>query len=1276
MQQLYRTTKAKYLSKTFLLSLLCFFTLACRAQTVIYYVDSTTGDDSHTGASWSAAYRNVSKALFKAKTSTAPHVEIWVAKGTYYPVTGIPGLPFDDIDTAFAIYRGNGIGKSLKLYGGFAGTEASISARDTLHKSILDGLIGAYPLLASTHVAVIAGLSKFSDSLIIDNFTISHAAGGIDENKNYNGVAVPDAYGGGLSLVKDSTNKLAIRNCVFSGNSSIGGGGLYIEKSIVNISGCSFTANTALNYGAGIYNMESSPHISNCNFAVNTCDGGYYYSLGGAIYNSYSSPIIRSCNFTSNVALGYYPYGDFHGGAICNVLSSAPIIDSCIFVSNMVYAGARGGAGNAYGGAVYNQGCSPLITNCSFIGNKAIARANMGDPGGYAYGGAVYNDGNNSNITNCFFSANGAFGYGYIDIGSSYAYGGAICNVNSNYSINHCIFTSDTAYGYSYYFPEGIHGYATGGGIYNYSTSLLIDSSHFTNEVAMGDNGNGGAIGNVYTGPISIDHSFFSGNSASINGGAAYISGGVMSFKNSVFDGNTASGGGGIMAAASEDLSVSLTANNNVFSENVSSANGGGAVSVYGGQDSLIDNVFISNKDTSATGGGALYLIGSFNYIVNNTFYKDSALSAPGGAIGGSSYSWAEGSIIANDLFFNNYGFSGGADTDGASTITTTYIHNEFGSTDPLFVDGADPIGADSIWGTADDGIKLQQCSPAANGGSNMYVLPWETTDVAGLMRISGDSVDIGAYELHVVGSITGIHDICLGATTTMYDTTAGGTWFSTDTAIATISASGIVTGVSIGADTILYIVNSLCRTDTIVKPIAIISSGNAGIIMGPSLVCVGAYITLTDSITDGTWSLTNAHAAISGSTVSGISAGADTVIYTNGCGSAADSMVITINPLPVSGVITGNTMVCTGDTIVLSDTSSGGVWSFIYGYAYTNDSEVIGNFPGTEIINYTVTNACGVAETYYTVTVNALPPPFISGSNSVCVGTEITLSDTAAGGTWSSVNTNATVSTSGVVTGISPGYDSILYTATNICGTTVATQFIIVSLNATHITGPRAVCANSSATLYDSPSGGRWLSSDNDIISIDPVSGIYTGITPGTDTITYTTPNGCVAYVVDTVKKIPGTIDGVLIVCAGSVITLTDTPSSGVWTGSNSSISVNASTGAVTGNTPDTATVIYTLHDGCFSTVSVTVDSCALSVQNTNVADQTELFPNPVNNVLHVRFTSGITHIVIIDQLGQKLFSRQYPGVQEISVNVADLVSGVYFIGINDNEYLKFIKR
>jgi hypothetical protein len=75
-------------------------------------------------------------------------------------------------------------------------------------------------------------------------------------------------------------------------------------------------------------------------------------------------------------------------------------------------------------------------------------------------------------------------------------------------------------------------------------------------------------------------------------------------------------------------------------------------------------------------------------------------------------------------------------------------------------------------------------------------------------------------------------------------------------------------------------------------------------------------------------------------------------------------TIVVTVNTTPTAGAISGLDSVCPGDTIMLSETISGGVWgSGIPAIAAVGSTGIVtGVMPGATIITYTVTNACGTA--------------------------------------------------------------------------------------------------------------------------------------------------------------------------------------------------------------------------------------------------------------------------------------------------------------------------
>ena len=167
-------------------------------------------------------------------------------------------------------------------------------------------------------------------------------------------------------------------------------------------------------------------------------------------------------------------------------------------------------------------------------------------------------------------------------------------------------------------------------------------------------------------------------------------------------------------------------------------------------------------------------------------------------------------------------------------------------------------------------------------------VSPYTSLTVSGvpLASLAGDYIfgNIFCGTLPITGTTT----VCGGATVTLSDATAGGTWSSSTPTIATVGAAGVVTGVSGGTTTISY-TSSGCTVTTVVT---VNPAPNAGTISSAdTIVCVGSTISASDGATGGTWGSTNtAFASVTASgVVNGIAPGIDTITYsvTNGCGTA-----------------------------------------------------------------------------------------------------------------------------------------------------------------------------------------------------------------------------------------------------------------------------------------------------------------------------------------------------------------------------------------------------
>ncbi len=225
----------------------------------------------------------------------------------------------------------------------------------------------------------------------------------------------------------------------------------------------------------------------------------------------------------------------------------------------------------------------------------------------------------------------------------------------------------------------------------------------------------------------------------------------------------------------------------------------------------------------------------------------------------------------------------------------------------------------------------------------------------------------------------------------------------------------------------------------------------------------------------------------------------------------------------PTVAAITGSNTVCVGSTITLANATSGGVWSVNNSNATINTSGVLtGSVAGSTTVSYAVTNADNCTTTVTAVrTINALPTVQpISGNAAVCVGSSITLGNATTGGTWSVNNFNATINTSGVLTGSSAGTTTVSYTVTdaNNCTATVTAVKTINALpTVAAISGANGVCVGANTSLTNATTGGVW-SVNNSNASISS-SGVLTGNASGTTTVTYTftNNNGCTASITST---------------------------------------------------------------------------------------------------------------------------------------------------------------
>jgi trimeric autotransporter adhesin len=317
--------------------------------------------------------------------------------------------------------------------------------------------------------------------------------------------------------------------------------------------------------------------------------------------------------------------------------------------------------------------------------------------------------------------------------------------------------------------------------------------------------------------------------------------------------------------------------------------------------------------------------------------------------------------------------------------------------------------------------------------------------------------------------------------------------------------------------------------------------------------------------------------------------------------GAHAPYIQITYCPPPtgVTATATPNPL-CEGDVLTLTGTgtgvSGGYTWTGPGGYTSTLTSPTLtASLTSAGVYTLSAVNSCTTYSATATatsafVTVNPLPAA-ITGGTSICTGDAYNLSDATLLGTWSSSDPSkvAIGASTGLASGVSAGAATITYMLGTGC---YVTSPMTDNDPPDVISGPTEVCVNSTITLTNTVGGGTWTSGALGVATVDPVTGVVTGVSAGNATITYTT-GGCPAVTHNvTVNPLPAVIGGPGNVCEGATISLTDGSPGGSWTSSNITIAMINSLGVVTGISPGNVIITYTLPvTGCQITKGVTVN-------------------------------------------------------------------------------------
>jgi uncharacterized protein YjdB len=505
---------------------------------------------------------------------------------------------------------------------------------------------------------------------------------------------------------------------------------------------------------------------------------------------------------------------------------------------------------------------------------------------------------------------------------------------------------------------------------------------------------------------------------------------------------------------------------------------------------------------------------------------------------------------------------------------------------------------------------------------------------------VASIAVAPGSASLVVGGSVTLVPIVKDASGAVLTDRTVA--WTSSDVGVAVVSTSGAVTGIAPGSATI----TAASEGKTGTSAVTVVPTAIASVTLQPdaATIRVGASTTLTPTVKDVTgaivsdreitWTSSNVAVATVSSTgvVTGRAVGTATISATSGGKSGSTSVTVVAVPVGSVAVAPASVRLVPTQreslTSVMRDANGVVVTDRTVTWSSSNtavatvapDGWVTAVAPGVATVTATSEGRSGSAN------INVVPMPVGSvtvspASSTVQTGETKTLSATVrdtSGAvvtdrvmTWSSSDeTIATVSSAGVVTGVSAGTATITATSEGKSGSAAVTVLPVPVATVTLEPASVRLEPGQTATLQATTKSadgtvltGRVVTFASDNVNVARVSsdGVVTGVGPGTATITATsegrsataavTVQPTVAYVIvapstvflrrnSTVQLSVTAYDAAGHEIVGRTVT---------WSTNNDHVATVSETGVVTGEHAGTATISATI-DGKTGSMRVTV--------------------------------------------------------------------------------------
>ena len=407
--------------------------------------------------------------------------------------------------------------------------------------------------------------------------------------------------------------------------------------------------------------------------------------------------------------------------------------------------------------------------------------------------------------------------------------------------------------------------------------------------------------------------------------------------------------------------------------------------------------------------------------------------------------------------------------------------------------------------------------------------------------------------------------------------------------------------------------------------------------------VCAGGSVTLTGGgASTYTWdnNVIDAISFVPIATTTYMVTGTDA----NGCVNTATTTV-TVNPLPVVTANSSSASVCTGGSVILT---GGGASTYTWNNNVIDAISFVPTATTTYMVTGTDANGC-VNTATTTVTVNPLPVvTAASSAATLCSGGSVTLT---GGGASTYIWDNNVID---AVSFVPTATTTYMVTGTDANGC-MNTAIITVTVNPLPIVslGPNIIQCGGTAMLNAGNMGSTYMWSNASTTQTITVSA------SGTYIVVVTNINGCTGsdtalVTINSIPAVTASASSVVVCVDDATVSLTGTPTGGVWSGPGVTGSTLSPTSAGVGL--HTAIYSYTDGNGCegITSVNVQVNACVGLAENI-LANGVSVYPNPNNG----SFTLGVN-----------------ANVAELTIKITDMQGRVVYASVDKNVNAGFVKQ